>query len=126
MTSVFLGSEVSEFCLQYSFTAAAAELAALFCSDNFCVTSECNSFGKALYLEPPCGDSLHYQSFLTNMVFVIESIFFLLLISANHIGDILGILNPFYMPLGNLTVLLLFSVSLLHLAMKNSECGCSF
>lgn len=88
--------------------------------------SKNNSVEKPLYLEPPCGDFLHYQSFLTITVFAIESIFFLLLISANHIGNILGILNPFYMPLESLRVLLLFSASMLHLAIKNSECGWFF
>lgn len=91
---------------------------------HICVTCKCNSVEKPLYLEPPCGDFLHYQSFLTNTVFATESIFFLLLISANHTDNPLGILNPFYMTLGSLRVLL-FSVSLLNLAVKNSECGCS-
>lgn len=35
VTSVFLGSEVGEFCLQYSFTAADAKLADFFCRDTF-------------------------------------------------------------------------------------------
>lgn len=122
--SVFLGSEVVRIMFAVFLHSCCCRAGRLVLQGHIWVTCKRNSVEKPLYLEPPCGDFLHYQSFLTNTVFATESIFFLLLISANHTGNLLGILNPFYMTLGSLRVLL-FSVSLLNLAVKNSECGCS-
>lgn len=79
-----------------------------------------------LYLEPSCGDFLHYRSLSPNTVFVTESLLFLLPIPANHISNVLGIQNSRnYLCATSGGFWLLFCVSLLHGAIKSSACGCS-